>query len=193
MKVQTEKKGLSRQLAFMGLCGALCCIATLFIQLPMPSTGGYVNVGDCFVLLTGWLLGPIAGGVSAGIGSMLADLLTGYAHYAPFTLLIKGLMAVCAGGIHFLLTSALARRLQGKGLLLWSAFGRIVSGVIAELWMVAGYFLAAGMFLGKTWAAALESVPGNLLQGVIGLILGVGIAMTLESTGIIRRFFGKDR
>lgn len=54
---------------------------------------GFVNLGDCFVLLSGWLLGPWWGGAAGGIGSMLADLLLGYGHYAPGTLIIKGLMA----------------------------------------------------------------------------------------------------
>ena len=50
---------------------------------------GYVNLGDCAVPLSAWILGPVYGGVAAGVGSMLADLLSGYAHYAPGTFLIS--------------------------------------------------------------------------------------------------------
>lgn len=44
---------------------------------------GYVNLGDCAVLISAWMLGPLYGGAAAGIGSALADLLSGYAHLCP--------------------------------------------------------------------------------------------------------------
>ena len=72
---------------------------TLVIQVPSPMNG-YVNLGDCGVLLSAWILGPWYGGAAAGIGSMLADIFSGYAHYAPGTLAIKLSMAVLAGLAH---------------------------------------------------------------------------------------------
>ena len=78
------------------LFAALCTIMTLVIQVPSPMQG-YVNLGDCAVLLSAWVLGPWYGGAAAGVGSMLADLLSGYAHYAPGTFAVKLAMAVAAG------------------------------------------------------------------------------------------------
>ena len=40
--------------------------------------------------------GPWYGFAAGGIGSMLADIFLGYAHYAPGTLVIKGVMALVA-------------------------------------------------------------------------------------------------
>ena len=45
------------------------------------------------VLLLGWKWGAVA----SGFGSALADLLLGYAQYAPITLVVKYLMAVAMG------------------------------------------------------------------------------------------------
>ena len=42
------------------LFAALCCIATMLIQCPSP-TGGYIHLGDGFVILSGIILGPIYG------------------------------------------------------------------------------------------------------------------------------------
>lgn len=75
---------------------ALTCVATMVIQIPMPLTNGYVNLGDAFVLAAAWMLGGPWGVAAAGIGSALADLLTGYAHYVPGTLVIKAGMALAA-------------------------------------------------------------------------------------------------
>ena len=63
------------------LLAALCLLLTRVVTIPAPT--GYVNLGDCAVLLSAWMLGPIWGGMAAGIGTMLADVLSGYASYAP--------------------------------------------------------------------------------------------------------------
>ena len=89
----TDKK--LHRLVLAALFTALTTVMTMVIQVPSPMQG-YVNLGDCGVLLSAWVLGPAWGGAAAGIGSMLADLLSGYAHYAPGTLVIKTWMAVAA-------------------------------------------------------------------------------------------------
>ncbi|MFR6185812.1 MAG: ECF transporter S component [Lawsonibacter sp.] len=90
----TDKK--LHRLVLAALFTALTTVMTMVIQVPSPMQG-YVNLGDCGVLLSAWVLGPrVGGGAAAGIGSMLADLLSGYAHYAPGTLVIKTCMAVAA-------------------------------------------------------------------------------------------------
>lgn len=146
-----------RKLVFAALMAALTYVATMVIQIPSPMQG-YVNLGDCCVLLSGWLLGPWWGGAAAGVGSMLTDLLNGYAHYAPATFIIKGCMAISA--------ALLANALQHK------AIGYVVGGVIAELIMVAGYFGYAALLLGKGIGAA-ASIPGNLVQAAMGLVIGL--------------------
>jgi len=49
------------------------------------------------VCITALLFGPIVGGNAGGLGSMLADLILGYAHYAPATLVIKGFEGLVVG------------------------------------------------------------------------------------------------
>ena len=59
------------KLVLSALMAALVYVATSIIQIPSP-VNGYVNLGDCFVLLSGWLLGPWYGGAAAGIGSTMS-------------------------------------------------------------------------------------------------------------------------
>ena len=87
----------TKNLIFAGVLAALCCVCTLYISVPFPVGGGYFNLGDCFVITSGVILGPVFGFFAAAIGSMLADILAGYAIYAPATFLIKGLMALVVG------------------------------------------------------------------------------------------------
>ena len=147
---------------------ALCCVATMVIQVPSP-TQGYVNLGDCMVLLAGWLLGPWYGMVAAGVGSAMADVLLSYAHYFPGTLLIKGAMGLLCG----LMTS------QRN-----AALPRLFSGVLSEVWMVAGYFCYSSLLLGKGWAAA-ASIPGNAVQGTVCLVAALALCEALERTHVL--------
>ena len=153
-----------RNLVFAALMVALTYVATMVVQIPSPMQG-YVNLGDSCVLLSGWLLGPWWGGAAAGIGSMLTDLLNGYAHYAPGTLVIKGVMALVAA----LIAKAMANK----------PVGYVVSGVVAEIIMVAGYFGYAGLLLGKGIGAA-ASIPGNLVQAAMGLAIGLILFTVLK-------------
>ena len=153
-----------RTMVTAAVLAALACVATMVVQIPSPMNG-YVNLGDCFVLLSGWLLGPWWGAAAGGIGSMLADLLLGYGHYAPGTLIIKGAMSLVA---------ALIFKAFGK-----NTAGALVSGVAAEIIMVAGYFGYAALLLGKGIGAA-ASIPGNLVQGAMGLVIGLVLFVLLK-------------
>ena len=67
-----------RKLVLAALFAALTTVMTMVIRIPSPMSG-YVNLGDCAVLLSAWILGPGLGCAAAGIGSMLADLPAGSA------------------------------------------------------------------------------------------------------------------
>ena len=136
---------------------AIICLATFVIQVPVLVTAGYVNLGDAFVLLSGIVLGPFYGFVAAGLGSMLADILSGYIIYAPATFIIKGLMALV---ISLLFIKHKDNYQVGKLLFF---------GVFAELIMVIGYFLYECFCLSYGLGAA-AAIPSNAIQGVCGII-----------------------
>jgi len=163
MKRQVHKLVLS------ALFAALSCIMTMVIQIPAPT--GYVNLGDCAVLLGAWVLGPVWGGTAAGVGSMLADVLNGWASYAPATFVIKFVMAAVA--------ALIVRRIKGRG-------GMLLGATTAELLMAGGYFVYESLVLG-IGAAAAASVPANLVQGAVGVAAGVAVALLLDRGGVLDR------
>ena len=160
-----------RKLVLSALMAALVYVATSIIQIPSP-VNGYVNLGDCFVLLSGWLLGPWYGAAAAGIGSMLTDLLSGYGYYAPGTFVIKGLDALVA---------ALIFKAMGR-----TSVAAIVSGLVGEIIMVVGYFGYAALLLGKGIGAA-ASIPGNLVQAAMGLVIGFVLLKITQKTRIAEK------
>mgnify|MGYP004475609951 FL=1 len=166
MKTKTQKIVIAAMLA------ALTCIATMIIKIPSPFKG-YLNLGDCVVLLSGWLLSPLYGFLAAGLGSGLADLISGYGVYVPATFIIKGVMAIAAYfGFRFL---------QNK---VTNISARIVSGIVAELIMVFGYYVFEGFLYG--FGASLVNIPANAVQGVAGLIIGTILIKIFEKSKIIK-------
>ncbi len=164
MKTNTQKIVTASMLA------ALCCVATMIIKIPSPLKG-YINLGDCVVLLSGWLLSPAYGFAAAGLGSALADVFSGYIVYAPATLLIKGVMAIIA---HFCF-----KVLHNK---LGNTPSRIIGGILAEIVMVLGYFVFEGFLYG--FAPSAVNIPANAVQGIAGLIIGIILVKIFEKSKI---------
>ena len=160
------KKTDARRLARAAVMAAICCVATMAIQIPSPLSG-YLNLGDCTVLLSGWLLGPWYGLAAGGLGSALADVCSGYAVYAPGTLVIKGAMAAVSGTLY-----ALLRRRAGH------LASCLASGLAGECIMAAGYLAYDGLCLGFG-LAALAGLPGNLVQGAAGLAAATALSAAL--------------
>ena len=154
------------------MLASLTCVATMLIKIPTPMKG-YMNLGDCVVLLAGWMLSPLYGILAAGIGSALADLFSGYVLYAPATFVIKGVMALIAFGGFRLLNKKIG-----------SLAARIITGLLAEVVMVVGYFVFEGVLYG--FGPAAVNIPANGIQGAAGLILGCMLAKVFEKNKIFK-------
>jgi len=154
------------------LFAALVCVATMVVKIPTP-LNGYINLGDCVILVASFTLPCGYGFLAAGIGSALADILSGYTAYAPATFVIKGLMVL----VVYLIT----RILKSKNLNLI----KVLSGVLAELWMVLGYYIFEGFMYG--FKPSLANIPMNLIQGVAGFTLAVILIKVLEKQKVLEK------
>jgi uncharacterized membrane protein len=141
---------------------ALNFVVTYWIQIPIPATGGYINVGDIAVMFTALLFGPIIGGIAGGVGPMLADIFSPYIVYAPATLIIKGIEGFLIGLIsnprHYL------KRISYRDIL-----AVIIGGFLIPI----GYFLYEAFILGLGVAIALVEMPGNFFQFIIAAVVSI--------------------
>jgi uncharacterized membrane protein len=157
-----------KKLVMAALLTALVCVATMIVKIPSPLKG-YINLGDCVVLISGWLLQPGYGFLAAGLGSALADILSGYVSYAPATFVIKGLMAIAVYFIY---------KFMRKKLSLVPA--AVVAGIVAEIIMISGYFIFEGFLYG--FGASLVNIPANAVQGIAGIIAGTGLIKIFDKS-----------
>ena len=160
-----------KKMTITALFTALVCVATLIIQIPVPATNGYIHPGDALIFVAAVFLGARYGLVAGGLGSALADLISGYAFWAPWTFIIKAIMGFAVGSI--------ARYQRGK-LFTWRNVLAMLLGVCI---MVAGYLIVSSARQGG-WAAAVTSVPANIVQGVGGMILFFIVGYPLDRVDI---------
>ena len=174
-----ENKKMTR-IVLTALFAALAFVATYIIKVPTVGTNGYVNIGDTIVLLCAWMIGGVYGGLAAGVGSALSDLIAGYGMYVPGTFVIKFLMAV----VTYLVFNVMKKVNVNK------VIGYVISGILAELIMVLGYFLYESIVLGYGLGAAL-SIGSNFVQAGTCLVLGYALIGALEGarvTTLIRKY-----
>lgn len=156
------------KIVICALFAALICVATWFIKVPLPVIG-YINLGDCVVLLSAFVLGPVYGGIASAIGSALADLLAGYAVYVSATFIIKGVMAFLAGYIFL----ALCKKN--------TYIAMLAGGFLAETVMVSGYLIFE-MFVMSYGVAATANIVFNVIQGAVGIMVSVVLYIILQKS-----------
>lgn len=165
---------MNKKIYKLVLAAVFCALVfTLtWISFPAPSIGN-VNVGDCMVILCGCVLGGPYAVAAAALGAALCDLASGYAIYAPGTLVIKALMV---------LVILLMRKFVFKKDNLLSV---IIPGACAEVMMIVGYFIYESLILGYGFGA-IANAPFNAIQGVIGLVVATLLFSVLKKAGILR-------
>ncbi len=138
-----------QHMTMAALFGAIICLTTAYLfHIPIGTAGGYVHLGDAFIYLAGAFLPTPYAMAAAGIGSGLADLLTGTPHWVIFTVIIKAAMAAC-------FTSSKATVLCRRN---------VVAGGVAGVICLVGYYIAEVILFGNGITPLASMLSGGLFQ-----------------------------
>lgn len=140
------------------LCAMFIVLTYLFTMIqvnPLGIPGGLIHLGNIPMFVSAILFGKKIGAISGGVGMALFDLLSPYAVWAPFTLVIG-----CATGFFI---GWIAERRQTFPFYLLSMLGAAAIKVI-------GYYFAEVIIYGN-WIAPFAAVPANLTQVVVAAIV----------------------
>ncbi|MCX8150565.1 MAG: ECF transporter S component [Candidatus Bathyarchaeota archaeon] len=148
---------------------ALVFVATYVFVISIPSTSGYFNLGETIIYITALIFGATTGALAGGIGAMVADIMLGYAHFAPATLVIKGVEGAIVGTLN--------KRLRGR---FNKSLSSAIAVVVGGLEMVLGYFVYEQLVLGYPFALALAEIPFNLMQMSVGLIIAIPVVAAIQ-------------
>lgn len=169
----------TKRIVDAALFTTLVYTATIVVQVYQPTTGGYFNLGESMIYLAALISTPVVAGVAGGIGAALADLSTGYAVFAPGTLIIKFIEGYIAGVMIDKL-----KRIHGfyKALAVSIAYTLVFVLVSTILW-------AGGIYVGPERWLEYELTPFYaeiplILWIIIGALLG-GVILYLSLRKIV--------
>lgn len=171
MNFNRSKRGTTVNLALTGLMAALVLVATMFfkVQIPVGPDKTMIGFANVFCILAGLLLGPVYGGLAAGIGSCIFDLIGGWADSAPTTLLFKFMMAFVCGLIAWggdKTAQKLSRVVTGA-----------VSGSLVYCVLYLGYSALKLILLGSAPEAAMIAMTTKLGATLTNAIIADVIAV----------------
>ncbi|MEZ0290665.1 MAG: ECF transporter S component [Sulfolobales archaeon] len=126
---------------------ALVLVATIVLQIYTPATRGYFNLGESAIYSIASTASPLVTAIAAGVGSALADLVTGYGVFAPGTLVIKG--------VEGFLVAYLIRVLSRLKISQVKTLSAVIAVLVGLLISVAGIRLWSG-------SVELTSIPVNV-------------------------------
>ncbi len=152
----------TKNITVYALLIALTVALSLTVLIPVPATNGFVTLCEAGIYTTASLFGPL-GGLTVGAASgLLIDLLSGYPQWAIFSFMIHGIQGLICG--YFAKKSTAS----------W-----FIGLVLGTTIMIIGYLLAGWFLYG--WPSGVASIPGNLIQNI------VGIGLTIPLTSALRR------
>lgn len=160
-----KSRNTAAELTITALFIALTYIFTAFInvRLPIAANGGLIHLGNVPLFIGAIIFGKRTGAAAGGIGMGLFDLLSGWTLWAPFTLVVAGLMGYVTGRI---------TEKEEHQKLIWYAAAMGAACVIK----IIGYYIAEVVIYGNLLAPA-ASIPGNLIQvGMAAVIVLVIIS-----------------
>ena len=154
-----------------GIFSALVFVITAYLHI--PTYNGYVHCGDGFIFIAACIL-PMPYSIIVGVlGAMLADLLTGFAIWAPGSMIIKGLLA--------LLFSCKAKKIITTRNLIMLFPAALISAI--------GYYLYESLIYGN-FVASLAGIPGSLVQAVASSIVFVALGLSMDKYNVKKKMLG---
>lgn len=172
----TKHSDRTLRIVIAAMFAALTAVMTAFVKI--PTAGGYVHLGDSMIYLAASFLPLPYAVAAAAIGGGIADLITGYADVAVYTVIIKAVNAVffsSKGDKLFTKRNALMTIPSG----LVTVIGYSISKLIRVL-------LAGGNLQSAITAAALK-MPENAVQAVGSALIFIAVAIALDRADIKKR------
>ena len=154
----------------------LVFVSTLLlnIRLPIAANGGLVHMGTTMLFIASILFGPKKGAIAGAAGMGLFDLVSGWTLWAPFTIVARGLQGYIVGKI------AWTNGRNGSSMAI-NIFATIISIPV----MLAVYYICERVLYGS-WVIPLASIPGNLVQNAVGIIIAIPVCVVLKKIPLFK-------
>ena len=165
------KRNKLKLMCICGIFSALVFVVTAYLHI--PTYNGYVHVGDGFIFLAACILPMPYSACVGAVGAMLSDVLTGYAIWAPGSIIIKALTAM--------LFSYKAKKIV--------SMRNTLMLIPATAICVGGYYLYEVIITGS-FVGALAGIPGSLIQSVASSIVFIFAGFAMDKMNFRKKILG---
>lgn len=163
-------------LILTSLLVALVFLSTFFlnIKLPISVNGGLIHLGTSMLFIASILFGPKKGALAGAIGMGLFDLVGGWVIWVPITVVARGLQGYIVGKI------AWSNGRKGN------SFGfNLTAALVSTPVMIAIYYVGEVILYGN-WIVPLTSIPGDVVQCAIGIVIALPVCMALKKVSYFK-------
>ena len=179
--MQHKSKYTTRKLVLSALLAALTVAGSAIrVTLPIDVFGTTsFHLGNIMCALAGILLGPWYGGVAAGMGSAIYDMLNPlYISEAWITFLFKGIYAVAAG-----LIARCGKKSWGYPRAIFGAMTGAAS--YATLYLLKSYFYSGRLLHNLSHEAAMltiyTKIPATIFNAAVAIIFAPILAVAIRT------------
>ena len=195
----TNSKNQLTRIVFGAVMAAIICVITLF-RIPLGQSK--VHFANAMCLLAGLLLGPVTGGLSAGLGSALYDVLFGGYDFlnAAITFVSKFAMAWVTAMIF-----GAWKKKHGNPEFRETVLPLVLSCIAGSLTYVALYMLKTWIFKMYVEPVPVDTIPSVMVAKLVPSLINAAFAIVvapifyhavlpaLKSTGVFRRLEAAER
>ncbi|ARJ39001.1 ECF transporter S component [Sporosarcina sp. P21c] len=162
-------------LILTSMLASLVFVATLLLNIKLPlGNGGLIHLGTAMLFIVSILFGPKKGMIAGAVGMGLFDLVSGWALWAPITILTRGLQGYIVGKI--------AWSNGRKG----TSFKFNLLAMLASIpFTIAGYYIGESI-LYNSLIIPLASIPGDLVQCAVGIAIAVPVCAMLKKVSLFK-------
>lgn len=162
-------------LIFTAMLAALVFVSTSLLNIKLPiGQGGLIHLGTAMLFIAALLFGPKKGALAGAIGMGIFDLVGGWLIWAPITIVARFLQGFIVGKI------AWSNGFKGDSVKL-----NIVAAVASMPVMIAVYYVGQAIMF-KNWVAPLASLPGDIAQNLIGLLIAIPAVTVLKKVSFFK-------
>ncbi len=170
----SKNRSITRWITFTAVFMALNIIMSSF-GVPVP--GGHFYLNDVIICTAAILLDPLAAFMVGGVGAFIGDAI-----FYPTPMFVS----LVTHGLQAVVISLCTRRMLKKHPMAASIVGVAIGAVI----MVVGYSLGRA-FIYSTPEYAILKLPYQILQAVVGAVLGVILCYQCKLKNVFEKMLAK--
>lgn len=174
----TKPRMKTFDLVITAILAALVFVATMFMNIKLPfGQGGLIHLGTSMLFIAAILFGPKKGALVGAIGMGLFDIVGGWLIWAPTTIIARALQGAIVGKI------AWSKGHRGDNI------GLNILGAVVSMPVMIGVYYIGQAIMFKSWIAPMASIPGDIIQNVVGLLIAIPVCIVLKKTPYFKKNF----